>query len=440
MPIRDKFKKIVHLMIMYVKYKLDNWPPPLEMLVFGLQWLAVIIPTILIIGAVVGSIHGESYIPYLQKLMILMGIMLLVQTLWGHKLPLVIGPATVLLIGVLATLDQGAGAINTSIIIGGGILALLAGGGLFKYVEKLFTPKVIIVILMLIAFTLTPTILNLITAGGIVAPVNNFIFALFLLLIAFIAHGFLKGLWKSTLPLWIMLLGSFGYYGIFKVMSPVQDLSVVAFPGNFMVLAVPDVGVVIAFLICFLALAINDLGSIQAIGSLLKADKMKDRVRRGITTTGLGNVLAGFLGVIGPVNYSMSPGIIFSTKCASRFTLIPVGIILLILSFSPMAIGIMSNIPSPVIGAVLIYIMTAQIGAALLVGVENNVFTSLDDGIIIGMPILLGTVLAFLPPTLSAQLPTIIRPIIANGFVMGILAVLLLEHIIYRDKSEENQE
>jgi uracil permease len=56
------------------------------------------------------------------------------------------------------------------------------------------------------------------------------------------------------------------------------------------------------------------------------------------------------------------------------------------------------------------------------------------------MPILLGTVLAFLPPTLSAQLPTIIRPIIANGFVMGILAVLLLEHIIYRDKSEENQE
>jgi uracil permease len=223
-------------------------------------------------------------------------------------------------------------------------------------------------------------------------------------------------------------------------MSPVQDLSVVALPGNFMVLAVPDVGVVIAFLICFLALAINDLGSIQAIGSLLKADKMKDRVRRGITTTGLGNVLAGFLGVIGPVNYSMSPGIIFSTKCASRFTLIPVGIILLILSFSPMAIGIMSNIPSPVIGAVLIYIMTAQIGAALLVSVENNVFTSLDDGIIIGMPILLGTVLAFLPPTLSAQLPTIIRPIIANGFVMGILAVLLLEHIIYRDKSEENQE
>lgn len=425
-------------MIMNLKYELDSWPPPLEMFVFGLQWLAVIIPTILIIGAVVGSIQGESYIPYLQKLLLLMGIMLLVQTLWGHKLPLVIGPATVLLIGVLATLDQGVGAINTSIIIGGGVPALLAGSGLFKYVEKLFTSKVIIVILMLIAFTLTPTILNLITADGIVSPINNFLFALFLLLIAFIVHGLLKGLWKSTLPLWIMLLGSLGYYGIFRVMSPVQDLSVVAFSGSFMELAVPDIGVVIAFLICFLALTINDLGSIQAIGSLLKADKMNDRVRRGITTTGLGNILAGFMGVIGPVNYSMSPGIIFSTKCASRFTLIPVGIILLILAFSPLAIGFISNIPSPVIGTVLIYIMTAQIGAALLVGFENNVFKSLDDGIIIGMPILLGTVVAFLPATLSSQLPTIIRPIIANGFVMGILAVLLLEHVIYRDKPQDD--
>lgn len=424
---------------MYLKYKLEDRPKPLETFIFSLQWLAVIIPTILIIGAVVGSLHGESYIPYLQKLMILMGVMILVQTLWGHKLPLVIGPATVLLIGVLATLDQGVGSINTSIIIGGGVLALLAGSGLFKYVEKLFTPRVIIVILMLITFTLSPTILNLITAGDVVSPVNNFIFALILLLIVFIAHGFLKGLWKATLPLWIMLIGSFGYYSVFKTISPIQGLSVVALPGNFIgPLAVPDVGVIIAFLICFLALAINDLGSIQAVGSLLKADKMKERVSRGITTTGLGNVLAGFIGVIGPVNYSMSPGIIFSTESASRFTLIPVGIALLILSLSPMAIGVMSNIPSPVIGVVLIYIMTAQIGAALLLGVENNVFTSLDDGVIIGMPIIIGTLVAFLPSTLSAQLPTIIRPIIANGFVMGILTVLLMEHIIYRDKIQVN--
>ncbi len=325
---------------MQLKYGLEDKPPRSEMLVFGLQWLAVTIPTILIIGAVIGSIQGGSYILYIQKLLILTGIMILVQVLWGHKMPLVIGPATVLLIGVLATLDQGMGAINTSLIIGGLVLAILAGSGLFKYVQKLFTPRVVMVILMLIAFTLSPTILNLITAGDVALPSSNFVFALILVFAAFIAHGLLKGLWKSTLPLWIMAVGSLAYYGIFKTVPQVSGLSALAIPGNFIApLSIPYPGVIIAFLICFLALAINDLGSIQAVGSLLNADEMEKRVKKGITLTGAGNALAGFIGVIGPVDYSMSPGIIAATECASRFTMIPAAVGLIILAFSPLAMG-----------------------------------------------------------------------------------------------------
>jgi uracil permease len=420
---------------MQLKYGLEDKPPRSEMLVFGLQWLAVTIPTILIIGAVIGSIQGGSYILYIQKLLILTGIMILVQVLWGHKMPLVIGPATVLLIGVLATLDQGMGAINTSLIIGGLVLAILAGSGLFKYVQKLFTPRVVMVILMLIAFTLSPTILNLITAGDVALPSSNFVFALILVFAAFIAHGLLKGLWKSTLPLWIMAVGSLAYYGIFKTVPQVSGLSALAIPGNFIApLSIPYPGVIIAFLICFLALAINDLGSIQAVGSLLNADEMEKRVKKGITLTGAGNALAGFIGVIGPVDYSMSPGIIAATECASRFTMIPAAVGLIILAFSPLAIGFISSIPSPVIGTVLIYIMTAQIGAALLLAIESNAIKSMDDGFIIGLPIILATVVAFLPTSVSSQIPTIIKPIIANGFVMGVLAVLVMEHVIYRKK------
>jgi len=87
-----------------------------------------------------------------------------------------------------------------------------------------------------------------------------------------------------------------------------------------------------------------------------------------------------------------------------------------------------------VIGTVLIYIMTAQIGAALLLAIESNAIKSMDDGFIIGLPIILATVVAFLPTSVSSQIPTIIKPIIANGFVMGVLAVLVMEHVIYRKK------
>jgi uracil permease len=419
---------------MYFKYGLEDKPPQLETLIFGVQWLAVTIPTIIIIGNVLAALNGgEINISYLQNLLLMVGAVMLVQLLYGHRLPLVVGPAAVLLVAVLASQGQMSGAINSSIMIGGAVLAVVAGSGLFKYLKRLFTPRVIMVILLLIAFTLSPTILNLITTGSGVSSSINLIFALILTLLVFIAHRALRGLWKSTLPLWIMILGSISYYSIFRVLTPLSNsLPFLALPSGFASsLAVPELSMLVAFLICFLALAINDLGSIQAVGSLLKASEMDDRVKRGITITGAGNILAGLLGVIGPVNYSMSPGVIAATGNASRYTLIPATVGLLLLACSPLAVGFISSIPSPVVGTILIYVMTAQMAAAFILALEKQAFQTLDHGLVVGLPIIIGTVVAFLPTTIIAQIPMIIRPLLGNGFVMGVLTVLFLEHLVF---------
>jgi uracil permease len=44
---------------------------------------------------------------------------------------------------------------------------------------------------------------------------------------------------------------------------------------------------------------------------------------------------------------------------------------------------------------------------------------------------------AFLPPEVAAGLPAVIRPLIANGFVVGIVTVLGLEHIVYRRRPQD---
>ncbi len=419
---------------MYFKYGLEDKPPHTEILIFGVQWLAVTIPTIIIIGNVLADLNGGGIsIPYLQSLLLMVGVVMLGQLLYGHRLPLVVGPAAVLLIAVLASQGQTSGAIHSSIIIGGAVLAVLAGSGLFTYLKKLFTPRVIMVILLLIAFTLAPTILNLITTNSGVSSSINLIFAITLILIVFIAHRALIGLWKSTLPLWIMILGSISYYSIFGVLTPLSNnLPALALPGGFdSSLAVPELSMLVSFLICFLALAINDLGSIQAVGSLLKAQDMDNRVKRGITITGAGNILAGLLGVIGPVNYSMSPGVISATGNASRYTLIPAAVGLLLLACSPLAVGFISSIPSPVVGTILIYVMTAQMAAAFILALENQAFQTMDHGLVVGLPIIIGTVVAFLPTTVIAQIPMVIRPLLGNGFVMGLLTVLFLEHLVF---------
>lgn len=421
---------------MEFSYGIDDRPGPASLFVFGLQWLAVSVPLILIIGKVVAGLQTEgSVISYLQKLFLLIALVLLVQVYLGHKLPLVIGPATVLLVGILASFDQGFPAINASLVIGGLLLAGLVATGIIGRLKSLFTPRVITVVLMLIAFTLAPTILDLIADGRDTVPsTQTFLFALAFVLVLFLANGLLKGIWKSTLALWAILLGTPAYVALFgAVPLPPADTAPLALPGNLLApLAVPEIGVLAAFLICYLALAVNDLGSIQSVGGLLKADGMGERVNRGAAVTGLGNAVAGFTGVIGPVNFSLSPGVIAATGCASRFALVPAAVALGVMAASPLAIGYLESIPGPVIGVVLAYVMAAQIAAGLMLGQESGATGTFDEALIVGIPLLLGTLVAFLPPEVAAGFPAAVRPLIANGFVVGIVTALGLEHVVYR--------
>ena len=424
---------------MELTHDIDDKPKPIDLLIFSLQWLAVSIPAILIIGKVVGGLYGGPIVPYLQKLFLVTAIILIVQIYLGHKLPLVIGPASVLLIGILASLNAGFGAINSSILIGGLVLTLIAAAGLFKHLQRLFTSRVIVVVLILIAFTLAPVILDLIIdGGGMISSTKAFSFAIVFALVLFIVNGLLKGIWKSTLALWAIIIGSLVYVVIFGSVPLLSEGAVaLALPAGIIgPLAVPNIGVLAAFLICFLALAVNDLGSIQSVGGILKADDMESRVKRGVIVTGLGNALSGLTGVIGSVNFSLSPGVIATTKCASRYALVPVGLALILLSMSPLAIGYLGSIPGPVIGVVLAFVMAAQISAGLMLGQEKNAVRTFDDGMIIGVPLLLGILVSFLPDSVASGFPAAISPIITNGFIVGIVTALILEHIVYRDKSK----
>ncbi|QGT99371.1 Xanthine permease [Candidatus Syntrophocurvum alkaliphilum] len=421
------------------KYKLEDRPPIGELLLFGLQWLILAIPPLIIIGIVVASLHFtdiSAQIIYMQKVFFVMSVLLLVQLFWGHRLPLITGPAGVLLIGIIATQAETMSTVYTSIFIGGFVLAFLAITGLFNFIKMLFTSRVIAVILLLIAFTLTPTIMDLIIdINSTVSPTINLIFALLFILVIFLISKYISGILKSTLVIWAIIFGSLLYTFIFPQYNYVIDfanLNLISWyitPVDFKFSI--NISVILAFLVSFLALSINDLGSIQSTGSIVQADNMDKRTTKGIFFTGVGNMLAGLYGVIGPVNFSLSPGIITATSCASRYTLIPAGLGLLLLSFSPLFIGLITNIPSVIIGSVLIYLMTSQVAAGLMMAFESQSENLFNNGLIIGLPLLIGIIVAYLPQDILATFPAYITPVIGNGFVMGVITVLIMEHIIF---------
>ncbi|NLP43151.1 MAG: purine/pyrimidine permease [Peptococcaceae bacterium] len=423
-----------------LRYQLEDKPSFWRNILFGLQWLAIAMPMIIIVGKIVATLQFEDpsqQIIYIQKVFFVIGLSILIQVIWGHKLPLVIGPASVLLVGITASQGAGINTIYSSILIGGLILTLISISGLFEHLKKLFTPRVVVTILMLISFTLIPMIINLLFANSaVISPLTNLLFALAFVFSLFLANKFLTGIWKSTLIIWGMVLGSI----IYALLFPEGIASVSASTGfisgfftDFNTRIFPlEIGTLISFLICFIALAINDLGSIQAIGGMLNVDNMPKRISKGITLTGVLNIISGFFAVIGPVNYSMSPGVIASTSVASRYPLIPAGIALVILAFFPPALNLIAVIPSVVIGSTFIYTLCSQLAAGLMLAFNSMKDFRLEYGLIIGLPLMLSILISFLPEAVVISFPTWLRPILGNGFVVGVLAVLVMEHIIYK--------
>ena len=374
----------------------------------------------------------------MQKLFALGGVFLIVQILWGHRLPLIIGPASVLLIGIVSSLSFSYSIIYTSVAIGGVFLLFLSLSGLLAIIDFLFTPRIIVVILLLIGFTLAPVILNLLFENSAGFENFHFWFAIILVTMMLLMNKWFVGVWKSVVILLGIVVGTLVYLQ-FKpmelatatTMSQIlssDTTSLFIFPLEF------DFGVIIAFMFCYLALLINELGSIQSVGSMLNLKDMNQRTQRGVAVTGVSNVFAGITGVIGLVDFSFSPGIISATRCASRFVLIPAGVGLILISLFPGLVSILNQTPSLVIGAIMFYLMVTQLASGFNLMQEQKAVLDFESALVIGFPIMLAVLVSFLPQAVVEAIPLIVRPILTNGFVMGVITVIICEHFIFRKK------
>ncbi len=415
---------------MEFRYSLNDRPSFGAMFLYGLQWLMICIPVVLTSTFV--APEGQMLF-FTQKLFAIMGVTMIVNALWGHRMPLIAGPAAVLLMGVLAAATQGSGvqSIYPSMAVGGVLIALLAAFGLMKRVQSLFTPRIVVAIVVLISFTMVKPIVGMVFAEQ-EHQMLAMIFALVLVVSMAVANNLLRGVWKSMVVIAAMILGSLFYYAV--VGMPEKLVSDSAAPQLFVDGVEIDAGVIIAFIFCYVALFINQVGSVQSLGEFVGAGDMEQRQKRGMIVQGVMNVVSGAMGVLGPVDYSLSPGVVASTGCASRYTVLPAAAFMILLAFFPDVVALLLTIPQPVMGVVLLYLMATQVAAGLHLIEGTSAVRSFKDGLVLAIPIMFTLILSFAPQSALATIPSLLRPIVGNGFVMGIIIILLLEHIFLKDK------
>ncbi|MBO7199580.1 MAG: purine/pyrimidine permease [Alistipes sp.] len=418
---------------MNLKYNVDDRLPAGQLAVYALQWFVLCI-AVVSTSVFVATGSPEDRLFFSQRLFAVMGVAGFVQVVWGHRLPLVVGPAAVLLVGVMASLNAKAdtSSIYSSIAIGGVFIALLTLGGVMRHVQRIFTPRIVVVILMLIATTLAPTITGLVFPAH--ASHNEHIFGLLFAVVGsvlmVIFNRRLRGVAKSLVIPLALVVGSALYYALFD--APHRVASAASLRGMLLDEFSLDWSLVVAFVICYIALAINDIGSMESLGGMLGIKDMDVRAKRGMRLTGVMNIVAGAMGVLGPVNYSMSPGVIASTGCASRYALIPATLMLLVCSLFPDVIWVLTAIPSPVIGVILLFLMGTQLAASYEMMQSTRSATTFADALTIGLPIMVAMLFQLMPKGIA---PEVIQPLVGNGFAMGVVMVILMEHVINRPQS-----
>ena len=415
---------------MNFKLNIDDKPSRGALLLYGLQWLMICIPVVLT-STFVAPEGGVVF--FTQKLFAICGLTITIQVLFGHRLPLVAGPAAVLLMGVIAASSQGhpAETIYPSMIIGGVLVTILAAVGAMKYIQKIFTPRIVAAIVLLIAFTLIKPIIGLIFTDKAHAGLA-LISAIVALAVMAWANKVLKGIWKSTVVIATMIFGALFYYAVTGFPKTLAHDTTTQ---SLLIKEIKlDAGVVIAFIFCYIALLINQVGSVQALGKFVGASDMEKRQKRGLLLTGIINIVSGATGVLGPVDYSLSPGVVASTSCASRYAILPAALAMIGLALFPDAVAVLLTIPKPVMGIVLLYLMSTQVAAGLEIINSTKAVLSFRDGLVLGIPIMLTLALSFAPQEAMDAIPSLLRPIVGNGFVMGIIVIILLEHIVLRER------
>ncbi len=421
-------------------FGLDQFPPWPRSLTYGVQWVAIFLPTLMILSAISSEYLGlqqADRLLFFQRVLLTTGSVMILQTLWGHRYPLLDGPSSALLLNLLILSPGGMPAIQGGMIVGGLFLLLLGGLRLTRYVEPLFTDNVISVTLILIAITLLPFLAPLIIGQHPGRPNGDpIIFGISVSTIFFIAllSHWLTGFSRTISLLLGILAGTFlmGMLGRLEA-AAVREAPWLRFPHPLF----PDLpsfspSAVIPFLVAYVAVVINGVGSIYSIGEIVGKEGRGGRVARGIGFTGLGGLLAGALGAIGTVSFGLSPGVVMVTRVGSRFPITLCGAFLCILAFFQKALTLLLSIPSSVVGAALITAMASQIGAGISVLSRSGRPLEGRDYLVIGLPILIGGIISMLPENFFQAFPSGAQTFLKNGLVVGIVVVLLLEHLLLR--------
>lgn len=422
----------------------------------GLQWLFFLFTNTVVIPITVGAAFGlpQEKIQFLiQCSFVLTGLACVIQAGLGHKRSIMEGQSglwwgVILSLSVAApslgiSLTELGGSLAVGIIISGVLTVMIGVCGLAAPLSKLFTPGVMAVFMLLLGTQLNTIFLQgmLGISSGSAAETSVIQPGIFLLAAAisvFVAVLSIKA--RPSIGQYALLIGILGGWALHALFFGTESraassgmLDVSWFP-----LGKPsdglNAGVVTIAVIAGLVNASNTFGALKGTDSIYRQEATGSQYRRSFVISGVMAVISGLLGLVPYAPYVSSVGFLEQTRIRDRLPFVIGGLLFLGIGLVPAVSAVLTQLPLCIGSAVLLVTYLRLLGSSLQYFAQihmdaANLYRT-------AAPLFVGIIIMGLQSEAFSSLPPLLRPLLGNGLLVGILLALVLDFLRVSKKEQ----
>lgn len=408
-------------------YAADQVPPAAPLILSSLQHallvlsLGMALPVAVSRAAGLDLSHSASY---LAAALFCMGLTAVLQTIPGKFIgsgcqSLSTTDSAAICACVLAA-ETGGIPLVLGMTVFSGILRAVIGSFAYR-LRRMFPPEVTGTMVFILGINLVPTGFKYFLGS----PLHTAVAAVTLLFMMACAL-FIKPLKPYTALAGIV----FGYIlsavtGVFHVssLSALKEQAAVALPVYQDLSFSFDWSMVMPFLIITVAAVVDNIGDFSAAQRANGAEGQNwQSIESGIRGSGLGTALSALIGGSAQSTATTNIGIASASGITSRVIAYVAGGLLAVVSFFPGISGVLSMIPEPVLGAVILYSMCYIMSG----GFETLSGRELNDKRIFTIFLSIGAAISTLIPGLYDFLPESVSKILVSPMVMGVCVLILV--------------
>lgn len=419
-------------------YKVEEKPPILTTFILAAQHLLAALGAIIAVPLVLGCVldlSTQDKVLLVNAAMLVSGVVTFLQCKGvgsvGIRLPTVMGTSfTFVGVSIAIGIEHGVGGILGSALVSS--LVMIMGSFYMASIRKLFPPIVTGTVVTLIGLSLIPVAVDWFAGGQVGDPnyasVSNLLIGILVLTLVMVLSQWGRGIISASAALMGMMLGFIACILLGLVdFTPVKEAAWVALPSPLHFGMSFPISGIIGMSIAYLVTIIESTGDFLALSDVTNTKLTGKKLSRGILCEGLGSSIASVFSTTPISSFSQNVGIVSMTGVASRHVVAITGLMLVCAGLFPVVGALVVIIPLPVLGGagLVMFAMIVSGGVKILAKTEHNKRNSA----IVAMGIGAGMAVT-VRPELLANLPQMVKVVLASGITTGSLVALMMNLIL----------